>query len=890
MQKANQLTTLLFLLFPILNFAQTICKGHVLDTDKQPIISASILVKDANDAILHFGFTDAKGDYKVAMDTEGDFILEISKMGFQKSTSTLKVTKAKTEYIQNVVLETKIEELDNIVITTEAAIQQRSDTLIYKAKAFTTGKEQVVEDLLKNIPGITVENSGTIKYNNQEIEKVMVGGDDLFNRGYSLLTKNMPNKPIDEVQVLKNYSNNKHLKGIENSEKVALNLTLSDEYKNVWFGDITAGYGVTTANRYDVTGNVMNFSNTYKNFLNYGLNNVGNDRVGNLESMFYNNTEVETIGSGSHLSKILNVNAARAPQLKDHRTRINNAENVSLSSILPVTPKLKVKLTGFLGLDENYIRNNSFRTVNLPNTQFSNTEQNYYKNHFKNGYLNLLATYDISKTQMLQLSSVFNSGKSRVTNDLTFNEQSTLEKLQTKSTFFDQKVTYTHKWNDKNVVLLKSRYFNNKLPQNYFINDYLMGDLFAFEADKMANNSKNNKSFIGLEADFKLKQKNDDLIEFIIGIENDNQTLKSNFKLFDENEVAFVPQDFQANSSFGFTKVYAQSGYTFKFNNLKIGAFGHVNQLFNTFTNQQKKVEQNPFYINPSLSLNWEFKPNNRIIGTYNLNFKNTNYLQVNDTYLLTNSRSFSKGLGEFKLTDSQNINISYLYNHYLRRYSFTLNSFYSTQSNTISNQSSLEQNSSLYQSVFIKGGQSYGVFANLQYRIKPLQSNIKADIGANQNTYFNVINNSDLRKNISSTLNAKLSWITNFKGNFNFNLGTEWNKSYIKAPNFSNDFTNGFSYLDLYYDLNSRFELKPTLEHYYFGNLASAQRNHFFLDFTATYKFKNDKYTVSLTGNNLFNKKEFSTYNVTDYGYSTNNYSLMQRYVLLTFKYRFSL
>nr|WP_317632250.1 outer membrane beta-barrel protein [uncultured Flavobacterium sp.] len=890
MQKANQLTTLLFLLFPILTFAQTICKGNVLDTEKQPIISASILVKDANDAILHFGFTDAKGDYKVPIDTEGDFILEISKMGFQKSTSTLKVTKAKTEYIQNAVLETKIEELDNIVITTEAAIQQRSDTLIYKAKAFTTGKEQVVEDLLKNIPGITVETSGTIKYNNQEIEKVMVGGDDLFNRGYSLLTKNMPNKPIDEVQVLKNYSNNKHLKGIENSEKVALNLTLGEEYKNVWFGDITAGYGLTTENRYDVTGNLMNFSNTYKNFLNYGLNNVGKDRVGDLESMFYNNTEVESIGSGSQLSTILNVSAARAPQLKDHRTRINNAENISLSSILPITPKLKVKFTGFLGFDENYIRNNSVRSVNLPDVQFTNTEDNSYKNHFKNAFVNLLATYDVSKTQMLQISSVFNSGNANVSNNLTFNTQSTLEKLQTKSTFFDQKATYTHKWKDKNVVLLKSRYFTNKLPQNYFINDYLMGDLFAFDADNMANNSKNNKQFIGVEADFKLKQKNDDLVEFIVGVENDNQDLKSNFTLFDGNNVSFTPSNFQTDASFSFAKVYAQSGYTLKFKDLKIGAYAQVNQLFNTFTNQQKNVEQNPFYVNPSLSLNWEFKPNNRIIAAYNLNFNNTKYLQVNDTYLLTNSRSFTKGLGEFKLTDSQNINLSYLYDHYLRRYSINLSTFYSTQSNTISTQSNLEQNSSLNQSIFIKGGQSYGVFGNLQYRIKPLQSNIKASIGANQSTYYNVINDSDLRKNTSSSLQTTFNWRTNFNGNFNFSLGSEWNKSYIKAPNFSNDFTNGFSYLDLYYDLNSRFELKSTLEHYYFGNLASAQRNHFFLDFMATYKFKNDKYTLSLTGKNLFNKKEFSTYNVSDYGYSTNNYSLMQRYVLLSFKYRFSL
>ena len=41
----------------------------------------------------------------------------------------------------------------------------------------------------------------------------------------------MPVNPIDKVELIQKYSNNKHLKGIENSEKVALNLTLKDDYK-----------------------------------------------------------------------------------------------------------------------------------------------------------------------------------------------------------------------------------------------------------------------------------------------------------------------------------------------------------------------------------------------------------------------------------------------------------------------------------------------------------------------------------------------------------------------------------------------------------------------------------------------------------------------------------
>ncbi len=84
--------------------------------------------------------------------------------------------------------------------------------------------------------------------------------------------------------------------------------------------------------------------------------------------------------------------------------------------------------------------------------------------------------------------------------------------------------------------------------------------------------------------------------------------------------------------------------------------------------------------------------------------------------------------------------------------------------------------------------------------------------------------------------------------------------------------------------------DVKGVTEYYYFGNLAEKQRNHIFLDLEATYKFSGDKWTLGLRGNNLFNKQNFTTYNVSDIGYSTNSYRLIPRYILLSAKYRFSL
>jgi len=883
------LLTFLLLLTTVSLQAQTVCKGKVVSEANEPIPNASVLIKNSEDHILQFGFTNARGVFNIQIENEGSFVVEVNKMGFVKQQQPLTVTKDKKEYNLTITLEESTELLEDLVIEIDNPIQVRGDTLSYDAKAFSTGREVVVEDLLKNIPGITVEKDGKIKFEDTEIEKVMVDGDDFFNRGYSILTKNMPNKPLDKVQVLRHYSNNKLLKGVEESNKVALNLTIDEEYKDLWFGDITAGYGLVTENRYDVSGNLMNFSKKYKNFLTYGLNNVGVDRVGSLESMFYNNYEVESIGRGNQLNQLMGLSGARAGQLKDHRTRINNAEHVSLSTIVPITEKLKIKLVGFLGFDENYAFNSRYSVTNVGNTYFENSESNQFKSHLKKGYINLLTTYDISKTQMLQLSSVWNRGTTNNYNDLTFNGTNTLERLETKNTFFDQKATYTHQWKNRNAVLLKARYFSNKIPQLYNIDDYLMGDLFSFDADAMNNDIKNEKTFAGLEADFKLRQKNSDLVEFQLGYQYDEQAMNTVFQLFDDN-VTFRPDGFQTDSSFTLGDLYAKSGYTWKWDTFKISGRAEAHQLFNRFATLNSDKKQNPFYVNPSVNFLWDVTPTHLFSGSYMVYFRNTSFVDVNDTYLLKSSRSFSKGLGVFKLTDSQMANLGYSIRHYLNRYRFSLNLNYNKQSNVLSSRSLLEQNSSLSESVFIKGGDTYGVNFSSNFYFRKLKSNLKVESSYSVSTSFNEINNSGLRKNNYASQRYNIEWRTNFKTAFNFHLGTEWTHSKVTSPDFENSYTNGFSFLDLFYKIDERLDIKAVTELYYFGSLDKKQRNHAFLDLEATYKLKGDQWAIGLRGNNLFNKTNFTTYYVSDTGYSITSHRLMPRYLLLSCKYRFSL
>ena len=70
-----------------------------------------------------------------------------------------------------------------IIIENKISITIKKDTIVFNADSFKQGNEQVVEDLLKKIPSLNIDANGTIKVGNQEIEKIMIDGDDMFDKG-----------------------------------------------------------------------------------------------------------------------------------------------------------------------------------------------------------------------------------------------------------------------------------------------------------------------------------------------------------------------------------------------------------------------------------------------------------------------------------------------------------------------------------------------------------------------------------------------------------------------------------------------------------------------------------------------------------------------------------
>lgn len=88
-------------------------------------------------------------------------------------------------------------------------------------------------------------------------------------------------------------------------------------------------------------------------------------------------------------------------------------------------------------------------------------------------------------------------------------------------------------------------------------------------------------------------------------------------------------------------------------------------------------------------------------------------------------------------------------------------------------------------------------------------------------------------------------------------------------------------------YKTGDNFTMKLSTEHYNFGGLDKFN-DYFFSDFESSYSFKDKKHIVTLNARNLFNTETFTTYSISDIGYSTNSYRLLPRYVMLSLKFRF--
>ncbi|ALU75191.1 TonB-dependent receptor [Tenacibaculum finnmarkense] len=888
MGKVNLYFVVYLLLFINNLFSQVKIHGYIKNNQQENSNNIAVVLKDKKTkTIVSYCYSDEKGYFSFDKIKQGDYLLIFSSLVYKELIVDVLVDKTQERIAKNVILQDNKITLDEVIVKSKRSIIIKKDTILFNASSFTDGSEYSVEDLLKKIPGVTVNSEGTIKVGGAEIEKLMIDGDDFFEKGYKVLSKNMPSYAIKEVEVLKKYSNNRLLKGIENSDKVALNLKLAENSKRIWFGNFNAGVG--NDNFYHVKGNLMNFGKKNKYYFLSNFNNLGHDALGDVQGLInpYKLDEAGSIGDDQKAVSLLELSSINL-SFNKNRTNFNKAKLVSLNGIFNPTDKLKIKALAFFNSDLLRFSRNSLEVVNLNTINFENHENYRLAKKKTIVFGKLDVNYNISKKQLLKSTLKYYQGDFNSSANLVFNGSTTIEGLTSKNTLFDQKTTYTHKLDDKKVLLLTGRLIHEKTPQNYKVDRFLFRELFVNtnQVNNVKQYSTNDMQFAGVNFHVLNRRNNGSLFELQLGSKFREDKLTSDLSLLENTNVISMPVLYQNKTIYRVNDLYIKSRYFYAFKKIKLSGELNVHQVFNSLQNAHTIKKKQPFFVNPKIEFNWAINNSNKISSYYSYNKTNASIIDVYSNYLVTGFRSFSKGINDLNQLDSSNLRLNYTLGNWSDRFFANISMFYNVNHNFFSSNINLNQNYFQTNKVLIKDRKLIGITANADYYFTFINSILKLKTGYVKSDYKNTINNARLREIITKNYNYGFELRSSFRGLFNYHLGTTWKNIQIKTIK-NNSFLDTISFVDMFFIFNDIFNSKIKLSHYSFGNL-KVNNNYTFLDFQSTYTVLKDKLTLNLVAKNLFNKKQFINSNISDIGSSTTAYNLLPRTILISLEYRF--
>jgi tRNA/tmRNA/rRNA uracil-C5-methylase (TrmA/RlmC/RlmD family) len=130
-------------------YSQTLIEGYIRNRETSKGVYASVVLKDENGKIIAYTNTKNEGYFELKTSLKGVFNLNVSSLSYEAQSIKIVIDSNTSNIKKNIVLTPKATELKEVVIQTRRPITVKKDTVVFDAKSFTQGNEQVVEDLLK---------------------------------------------------------------------------------------------------------------------------------------------------------------------------------------------------------------------------------------------------------------------------------------------------------------------------------------------------------------------------------------------------------------------------------------------------------------------------------------------------------------------------------------------------------------------------------------------------------------------------------------------------------------------------------------------------------------------------------------------------------------------
>ncbi len=331
-----------FLLFCILSVslhAQTKLSGKVTDVnDNQKLTNATLMLITAKDSILvDFTYADASGAFSMAQPDTGSYLLIAS---YPKYGDFYTEILPKKDYSNLFIELTSTAQLiEEVVVTGRIPIKINGDTTEYDAGSFTVEQNAKVEDLLKVLPGITVDAAGNITAQGKTVKRVLVDGEEFFGDDPTLVTRNIRSDMVDKVQVYEKKSEQAERTGVDDGQREqTINVKLKEDAKNGLFGKALLGGGTDEYYMGQVMVNKFKGSqkiSAYSLFGNNATTSLGREDAekfggdsgvtyGDDGSTWFTNVQDPFSGQGViGVPNAINTGVTFADQFKENKHKVN---------------------------------------------------------------------------------------------------------------------------------------------------------------------------------------------------------------------------------------------------------------------------------------------------------------------------------------------------------------------------------------------------------------------------------------------------------------------------------------------------------------------------------------------------------------------------------------
>jgi hypothetical protein len=891
--------------------------------DNSPVSNATIKLNSSNPSSSVFtAVSNANGGFSFSEIAAGSYTLTVSSIGYQTVSTKIDVKTANVN-VGNLVISKAAKTLQTVVISgAPPAMKQNNDTMEFGASQYKVNPDATSEDLIKKMPGITVDKStGAVTAMGETVKKVTVDGRDFFGDDATATLRNLPAEIIDKIQVFDKLSDQAQLTGFDDGNTTkAINIVTKANMRNGNFGRVYAGFG--TNDRYSAGGNVS-FFNGERRISFIGLMN--NVNLQNFQSQdLLGVTSTGNRGGGGQ-------RGGRGGGGGGNNFSVGQQNGIAVTNSLGVNYSdawsKKVDVTGSYFFNNSTTSNN--QTVNQQNIITKDTSNYYDENTLSdninyNNRVNFRLTYKIDSSNRILVTSNLNFQRNNSANyvhGINYIDVNRLDKIsQTDNDLtsdfhgnnLSNQILFRHgfKKRGRSLSLGISNSVSDKSGDNYLnaINTYFKSTTLIDSLQQLSNQKNHNNQYsfnlVYTEPVGKKGQLQANYNPSFSTNTADQETFN-----FDNGTSKYSLLDSSLSNKFNNTYNTQNAGITFrrgdKNNMIAAGVSYQYSELKSDQvfpqTSHINNVYSN-FLANAFARFKLDTKSNLRIIFRSNVSPPSVTQLQN----VINNSNQFfyTTGNPDLQQQFNNNLIVRYNYTNTPKAQSFFANLFLQTASNyvanatytaskdsVLSNSVTLKKGSQISKPINLNGYLSARSFLTYALPLKFIKSNINLNGGISFTNLPGLLNNvqnisKTLNYNVGAVFSSNISEYVDFNINYSANINTVKNSI---EPSLNNNYFMQVAGISANLLTKKGLFFNNDLNNQYYSGLTGANNTNYWLwNIAIGQKFlKNQMGELKLSVFDLLKQNRSITRNVTASYIQDVNNQVLQQYFMLTFTYK---